>query len=159
MAAVVAAGMLCLAAAGCMVTFQEYEVRNESPNAVLVAIDFGECSGDEPSIVDWLDLAPGQSAGREIVRLAGGVYQCLLVADARGRIIFRDSSKEGGVFAVRGISPTVTRVADRDTRKFKGLWLLAIYLVPVALGMPFALFITGRYFYRYYISKRGHPPA
>jgi len=151
-------GLLSLAAAGCTFAFHEYEVRNESPNAVQVAFDFGDCSSTGPPRPPWQDLQPGQTTSSFSARLAGRDYGCLFVADARGRVIFNDSSAEGGVFAVRGSTPTVTRVGDGDTWEFNG-WILAIYLVPLALGMPFALFITGRYFYRYYISKRGLPPA
>ena len=142
----------------------EIGVRNGTGSPVRVQVLFGCSSPRESEDRLWRILGPGES-GEFFVFSGGSIGDpCLgvLPGSGPGRLV---EVKPGRLYEVISEEAliNVRDVGEHDQPWFYdpyGLdigwssWLLWFYVVPIALGAPFGLYITARHFYRFYVLKQ-----
>ncbi|HEY7466570.1 MAG TPA: hypothetical protein VIB47_07740 [Dehalococcoidia bacterium] len=154
-----------LAATGC-VRAGEIDVYNAGSETVLVSPYSLECdpSSDAATKRAWYVVEPGQH--QKVLVVSGGWFgsPCLTVSDLGGVVTLALTVERGRQYEVT--QPQAGAIGVRDAGEHDQPWYydmswsasspllwmtLAIYLA----GAPFGLYITVRYFYRYYVRHQG----
>jgi hypothetical protein len=157
----IVAGLACV---GC-VEAGEIGVRNVSERPVLLlglpSCSYTRRSGDEP----WIQVDPGKDVNHVVIYGSWFGDACMSIASLDYDRTISIPIRRGREYEV---TETETALHVEDVGKHHQRWylnypgancsfdspLLWFYVVIFALGAPVGLFITGRFFYRYYVLKR-----
>jgi hypothetical protein len=137
-------------ASGCF-SIHSVEVHNRSAGVIYVSMDI-DCAN--PGATRSQTIRPGQHYQGGAFSMWNVNLDCLVIRDANRVEVFRERVPEGGVYQVSGSGPmTVSWLSAAESYEFGAGWTLLLVFAPFVLGMPFALFFTGQFFWRFYVSK------
>jgi hypothetical protein len=157
--------VMALGSAGC-VKSGEIAVRNSTDETILVLphSEKDECSMPPTSNRSrWTAITPG---GEEDLVVASGTWIGKACLSVLGRTSVSVEVGPGRLYEVTEGEQNsfVNDIGAHDEAWYFDLqrwdrswssWWLWFYAVPVLLGAPVGLFITVRFFYRFYVLKRG----
>lgn len=152
--------MAALSLLACVET-GEIQVRNATDSTIIVATHSAkECSLPQDGV--WTAITSGREEEFAVVSGSFVGEACLSVTSGRTISVEVESGRTYEV--TRGeMLPLVQDVGEHDEPWYFDMqrwewswssWWVWLYLVPVVLGAPAGLYITVRYFYRYYVLKQ-----
>jgi hypothetical protein len=154
--------VMALTATSC-VRSGEIAIRNAGDDPVLIPREYFPCKSAEffPSDVSWVVLAPGEEVTRTVASGAFVGDPCIGVATLDRTVQFSFIVEAGRTYEVNGGAFRDVGAHDEpwyfDMQRYEwkwSSWWVWLYAAPVLLGAPVGLFITVRFFYRFYVLKQ-----